>query len=147
MSKEKKGKEKRIETIVELPETKIKPANRRIFCHSFIADEVVTKGGIILPGTFEHGEAKAGQKRELKRFLVVAVADDNDLETSPGVKLKRGDEIYPQTHPNMVAVDWPILIDFGTGKELIVLEQMEVVGCVAMDEEQIIEKDKEDSQV
>ena len=112
-------------SVIELPKNQIKPVNRRIFAIEQDPGEMRTAGGILVPTDFSMPEAKKGIERKLRRYYVVDVADDVDLQVN-GRKLERGDEIVPFIPQD--AQDWTFVqaFDFYINKWYFVFEQMEI---------------------
>ena len=117
--------DKTVMSVIELPRNQIKPVNRLIFAIEQDPGEMKTSGGVIVPTDFSMPEAKRGVERKLRRYYVVDVADDVDLQVN-GRKLSRGDEILPFIPQD--AEDWTFVevYDFYIRRKYFVFEQLEI---------------------
>lgn len=117
--------DKTVMSVIELPKNQIKPMNRRIFAIAQDPGEMKTAGGVIVPTDFSMPESKRGVERKLRRYYVVDVADDVDLQVN-GRKLSRGDEIFPFIPQEAEEWTFPEVFDFYISKKYLVFEQLEI---------------------
>jgi len=125
------------ELVIELPRNHAKPVNQRLFVLEVIADEVKTKGGIILATSFTQQKQERQVTKEIKRYYVIDVAHDCTLSFIPyGEKEKRivqrGDEVFPFFPEEMLEWSIPRIIDWdNSAARYCVVHESELAGASA----------------
>ena len=109
-------------SVLEIPTIGLKPINGRIIVLDTDPGEVKTPGGIIRATKYRSAESKGGKTRKLRRYYVIAVADDCTLD------IARGDEVHPFI-PDQ-AEDWSFteVFDYYTNDWYYVFHETELAG-------------------
>ncbi len=116
----------------------IKPTGARVRVR-MLSNEIVTKGGIVIPGTELANVAGQGGDKEPRQFLqLIEILDVGDGKLDPSTNRFVGSRYKPgQTCLMRVGISAQVHIDFIPGRpmEAIVLEDT-IVGIVQIGEEQ-----------
>ena len=122
---------------VTLPKTSITPAQGKILCKPFLAEEKKTESGIYLLTNKTFGKDRDKDfSVEKHRYVVVAVGKLNDQvhvqeEDGKFRDIRRGDEVHWYIPQTAIGVDWAIVTDFDTEEDLIMFHETELSGAQA----------------
>jgi len=121
---------------VTLPKTNITPAQGRILCVAFEAEEHKTDSGIILLTNLNIGKDKGKTfSVEKHRYIVAKVGKLNDqvhVEENGILRdVRRGDEVVWYVPQAAIGLDWAIVTDFDTHENFIMFDETELAGAMA----------------
>jgi hypothetical protein len=142
MKKEKENN--KVALVIELPMPSFQPVNGRIFVKDIAGEDLKTKSGLYIPTNFTTMKGDYKQKWQHKRYFVLAVADDVNIQIAyegekifEGVPypsksfrpLQRGDEVAIAYHEDAQGYNPVQVMDFTNGELYITFHETEIMGA------------------